>query len=61
MKRTAIFVLLITCAAGANARNHSTEPIPAMPKLLSQRAQKVMTTAGFEFIRPRQTEFYPTK
>ncbi len=39
MKRSAIFILLIFCVAGAAAQNRSNEPIPAMPKLLSQREQ----------------------
>ncbi|MEO8043118.1 MAG: M24 family metallopeptidase [Acidobacteriota bacterium] len=39
MKRLAIFVFLISLGAVANAQNRSNEPIPAMPKLLTQREQ----------------------
>ncbi|MBA3353400.1 MAG: M24 family metallopeptidase [Blastocatellia bacterium] len=39
MKRIAILAVLITCLTGAHAQNRSNEPIPAMPKLLSQREQ----------------------
>ena len=39
MKLIAISILLAACLAGAIAQNRSSEPIPAMPKLLSQRAQ----------------------
>ena len=40
MKRIAIFILLISCGVTAvAAQNRSNEPIPAMPKLLSLRAQ----------------------
>ncbi len=39
MKRIATFIFLITCVGAASAQNRSNEPIPSMPKLLSQRAQ----------------------
>ena len=39
MRRIAIIALLIACVAGAVAQNRSNEPIPSMPKLLSQREQ----------------------
>jgi hypothetical protein len=39
MKRIAILILLMNCVAGAGAQNRSNEPIPPMPKLLSQREQ----------------------
>ncbi|HUR96485.1 MAG TPA: M24 family metallopeptidase [Pyrinomonadaceae bacterium] len=39
MKRIAVFPFLIACLCGVSAQNRSNEPIPAMPKLLSQREQ----------------------
>lgn len=39
MNRILFFVVLIACTAGVSAQNRSGEPIPAMPKLLSQRQQ----------------------
>jgi Xaa-Pro aminopeptidase len=39
MRNTAIFFLFLFLAVAAIAQNRSNEPIPAMPKLLSQREQ----------------------
>lgn len=39
MKKSFFFVLLIFCTAAAFAQKGSNEPIPPMPKLLSQREQ----------------------
>ena len=39
MKRIVIFILLIICVTAASAQNRSGEPIPAMPRFLSQREQ----------------------
>ena len=39
MKAIAVSAVLLLCIAGSHAQNRSNEPIPAMPKLLSQREQ----------------------
>ena len=39
MKKSVIIAILTLCAISLHAQNRSNEPIPAMPKLLSQREQ----------------------